>query len=282
MALNNLDKTTIDRAYWLTVHRLAIEKWTTIGLYVVNGFVFAWFFVQFGVYLYTYDQWRQLVAASAAPIYSQQRLDQDIAPLDLAFGNPQVFFLGDDRYNLVVEVSNPNTQWAVQSMKYQFTVNGQKLASQEDFVLPQEHKFLTLLNYRSDAAISRVDSVSDFDYHWRKIRSLPPISWIYTKPPAFQSKRVLIQDNKQVVIPASVSWSVKSGSTIRFPKVTWQVALYGQGQTLLSILSYASENISFLVEQDFQIYVYDQLPHVEKVVVTPVIDLFSGDYPGLR
>ena len=103
-----IDKKLLQRGYWIATHRLAIKKWTSIALYALITFVYLFFFLQFGMYMFRYSEWQQLVAESSRPLYNWQRISAESAPLPVDLGTPILLSLGDGRYDIAVEAYNPH------------------------------------------------------------------------------------------------------------------------------------------------------------------------------
>ena len=279
---SEFDKKMLERGYWIATHRLFLEKWLSVALYVVIGFTYVVFFLQFGIYLFRYNEWGELIARAKEPFYNWEEIDAAYTPKQLEFSNPTVFATGNNRYDLVVEVFNPNEQWALESVSYQFSFNNdERTEVYKTFVLPNEKRYFTVLAFESQEQITNIVDVFDFDYKWQKLVRPPELSWITTAPPVFKPKQIVVNAGKQTVLPASVSWSVQNGSTLNIRTVVWQVALFGGGR-LAGVLEYTAENFPFLSERTFEISVSDSVGRVDTVQVAPLVNIFDPNFSYLR
>ena len=280
-AQREIDQKILERGYWIATHRLSIKKWTMIGLYIVIVFVYLLFFTQFGVYMFRYSDWQELIGTSVRPLYSWQQISTDTAPLEIEVGPPALFSMGDNRYDIVAEVYNPNTQWALESINYSVMAGEREIAEGVTFILPGERKFLTVLGYTSETPLTEIDSFVLSDLSWRNISRLPELSWFYPEPPQFIPRQIVTQQGKQTVIPARVKWSVQNQSTLNIRRVIWQISLYNNDR-LAGIIDYQAEDFPFLGVRDFDIFVTSPLPRIDEVQVDTIIDIFNPDFTYLR
>lgn len=278
----HINKELLERGYWIATHRVALIRWTTIALYVVIGFVYVVFFVQFGVYTFRYTDWDELMKSAIAQRYAWSDLHQKQAPLKLEFGTPYVFPVGDNRYDFAVEVYNPNPQWALESLSYQFLYGeGNLTPVQETFLLPKEQKYLTVFSFVSPTSITSVGEIKGFKYRWKKETRLPPLSWDYIEPPAYTARQIRIENQTQKVIPAHVSWIVQNGSTLNIRSVVWQIGLYS-GSRLVGIASYTTERMAFMEERPIELFVPETGARIDSVTVYPIVNIFDPNFTYLR
>ncbi|MBI4091061.1 MAG: hypothetical protein HY422_03480 [Candidatus Komeilibacteria bacterium] len=278
----HIDRKLLERGYWIATHRISIIRWTTIALYIVIAFVYVVFFVQFGVYTYRFNDWDELMRDSIASQYSWSAIHERQAPLEVEFGQPYVFPVGDSRYDFAVEVYNPNAQWALESLSYQFTYGeGLMTPAQETFVLPKEQKYLTVFSFVSDLPIPSVAEVKEFNYRWKKVSRLPPLAWDYIEPPAYAARQIRIENGVQQVIPAHVSWVVQNASTFNLSSVTWQIGLYS-GTRLAGVASYTTERLTFLEERPIELFLPDTGARIDSVKVYPIVNIFDPNFTYLR
>lgn len=272
-----IDKKMLERGYWLATHRLALKKWTTISLYAVIAIVYAIFFINFGIYMYRYGEWQTLVGQATLPLVDWSVAERS-APISLEFGSPQLFPLGDNRYDMIVEVSNPNSLWGVESFTYQFMLSdGSSSPIRSTYVLPNERKFLTVLGFKAPGPLSGIANFSADGFRWKKVSRQPPLSFIFTELPTYEGRQVIIRDGVQTVLPARVTWAVKNGSTLNLRTVVWQIALYNGGR-LAGVVELTGEKFPFLVERTFEVTIPSIATLVDKVTVTPLVNIFDPDF----
>ncbi len=277
----DLDKKLLERGYWIATHRLALERWTARGLYALIVLMYCIFFIQFGLYIYHLNQWQELVARAITPSVSWKDVHQQLAPLDIEFGTPTVFLSGDQQYDFVVEVYNPNKQWAVESFKYQFEYgNNQTTEAKKSFVLPGERKYITVLGLKSPDPIQGVGNFTASEYRWHKVTHLPPLSWDYTEPPTYTPRQTIVEKGVQSTLLANVHWKVRNASTLNIRTVVWQVA-YLSGGKLSGISEYTRQDFPFLEEKDFTFTVSDFINRVDSVKVYPIVDIFDPNFSYL-
>src|SRR3989344_4341251 len=276
-----IDKSMLERGYWLATHRLTIKRWGSIALYAIIGITYTTFFIQFGLYLFRYSDWNTLVAQAVPPTIDWRVAQANSGPKELQFGQPQLFSLGDNQYVFIVSVENPNRQWSMNSFTFSFVASdGTIVTGDPTYILPEEKKFVSVLGYQMELPISGIAEFEPAESTWLKITRLPPLSWEFTEVPTFHGKRVIVDGNKQVLLPANVTWSAKNSSTLTVKKLVWQIALFG-GDRLVSLSELAAEDFPFLAERHFEVALPSINETVTRVTVTPLVNIFdprSGDF----
>ncbi|MEK7584355.1 MAG: hypothetical protein AAB490_03850 [Patescibacteria group bacterium] len=276
-----LDKSMLERGYWLATHRLVLKKWTSIGLYILIAFSYLYFFVQFGVYMYNYNEWQAIMAQSVATPYTWADIQAANAPLDIEVTEPHLFARGDNRYDAVAQVHNPNEQWGVESFQYVFVFSdGSRTEPIAGYVIPNETKFLTKQGFISQTPLSRITDVELSEVRWKKISRLPVLSWMFTAPPEYLGSQVISDGGVQRQLPPRITWSVRNDSTLSIRTVVWQVALY-TGSQLNSVINYQAENFLFFAERNFEIVLNSATGRVSSVTVNPLVNIFDPGYTYL-
>lgn len=277
----DLDKKMLERGYWIATHRLAIERWTTRALYLFILLMYLIFFVQFGIYMYRLNQWNVLLASSITPLMDWRAIHEQRSPLEVEFGTPLLFASGEGRYDFVVEVYNPNEQWAIESLTYEFVYgDDQRTPAQQTFVLPGERRYITVLGFESAEPITSIASFNASQYRWHKVSHLPPLSWDFTEPPLYTPRQTIVENRIQRVLPASVGWTVRNASTLNIRTVVWQV-VFLSGNSLAGVAEYRREDFPFLEERSFSFSVSDAVGRVDRVKVFPIVNIFDPNFSYL-
>jgi len=98
---------------------------------------------------------------------------QKTKPQNLYFEEPTIIPAGYDKYDLMVKVTNNNDEWAIKNIKYTFIVDGQKLKSQETFILPKSEKYLMYFNVENAQNIQ----LKILNTEWERIKDFSLLSY---------------------------------------------------------------------------------------------------------
>ena len=198
------------------------------------------------------------------------------APLDIEFGPVITLAHGNNKYDVVVEATNPNLDWALQSFAFQFINRGQTIAEPSyDFLLPGETRYIGLLGFESTDLLNNIEAVNRFDLHWAKLRQQVPEVWQFDNDPQYRARQIIQENGRTIQVPASVSWTVSNiyPETIRQPH--WQVQLFASGKPILVISYEGLEDIDYSEQKTYEVAIFDSLTRVDQVEVVPILDIFQ-------
>lgn len=205
-----------------------------------------------------------------------QALHAASAPKDLALSRVVVLPLGNGRYDFTAEVYNPNAEWAIESIDYQFSAKGQAVANGQTSLLPGERRLLTILSYQLSDDLDRPDSVVLSSYKWRKYQLSYSDAWQYNQAPRYRAKQIIGEGVNRTVVPPQVTWTVTNNTGNNFLHTSWQVALY-QGSTLVAVDQMLRDQVPAYEAIPFSLNVFDSGARIDRVEVTPIVDYFNPD-----
>ncbi|NMB47946.1 hypothetical protein GYA13_00685 [Candidatus Kuenenbacteria bacterium] len=162
----------ISLAYWYAENRALIKKAAVFALFFVDlTVVILWgmIFVNYRAGLlndevYLFELPRNLVNNSALI---------NNAPRNLTFDDPIILSAGAEKNNLLVLISNDNSDWAVEELNYTFNVNGQDLETMKAVIPPQTERYLAYFN----APIGNNANLKIISLKWKRIRDYTLISY---------------------------------------------------------------------------------------------------------
>lgn len=186
-------------------------------------------------------------------------------PLDLEIISINKISLGNNKYDLVAKISNPNERW-VNNIEYGFVVDGLALDTWSTFVLPLQEKYLFNFNYYSLNYPNNVE-LKIRTNHWQKVDSENQIlQEIIVGEQEFQSERG----------HSEIKFSVENLSHFNFWQVGWQVVAYGGSYPMAvnyvtadSLLSGQKREISTAWNYDFS--------QPTKIEIVPDINVYDSN-----
>jgi|GEM_PF-6633196 len=227
------------------------------------------------IYLSQYSELSRSMADIWSDQYNWSEVHQKNAPKDIILDRVYLFPRGNNTYDLAVEAYNPNPQWAVASVQYQFTLDNQTVATGLGSLLPGEKRLLTVYGQKSATLLQVPNVVNLFNYRWQKIANWNKDVWIFASPAQFQARRVIDTGRIPAVVPARVTWSATNNTGINLAVVSWQVVLRSGG-TLVYVGEYQTNNIAYREQRDFSLAVNDTISRVDSVEVYPIYDMFGS------
>jgi len=234
MNYEELSKDQLEKGLFVARHRLQLRTAITLLLAALVGVLVLVSANAYYKLLVNAGQLDKLMAAVWQSDQDWATVHRLNAPANIDFGDPIIFPLGDGRYDIVVEATNPNEKWALESFDFQFLSNNVGVASGSSYLMPGERKYVTILGLESNKLITSLDKVNQFNLKWRKVSQPFPNIWEFTQPPKYRARGVISENGQTITVPASVSWSVVNKYTLSVRQVKWQVVLYGGGRAGLA------------------------------------------------
>lgn len=264
--------------YWWVTHKVQVRKVFTLVLGVIAlvlvgyaGFGFLDWFFGSGV------RERSQLAQMTRQVINYASFRERMAPRDLMVGSTSVLNAGEDAYDLVVSVTNPNmTHWV--DFDYQFGSDSPLGSVAHDFILPGGIKYIHQLGAESAARPSSPElQLSNLAWHrvdphvirpdvttWAGIRLQLPITDVVFTPP----------DPSDQLTVSRVTFNVKNDTGFGYRKIGFFVSLMGQagivGVNYVTISDLRPGETRRVDASWFSV-----LPSVSKVEVTPDVNIFD-------
>ena len=133
-------------AYLYTQHKIAIKRGGWFLLFFINLIII----MALGVLFVNYQVGRlneaKLLSQLPQNLVDKASIEKN-KPHNLLIEPVKIIKAADDNYvNLLAKISNPNKQWAINSLKYGFMLDGQLAEAGTTFILPASEKYIILFN----------------------------------------------------------------------------------------------------------------------------------------
>jgi len=273
-----LKPSQIERAYFVLSHRDKLIKIATIvGILVVVA-IYGWLTYSL-VNLISAGSYESM-AANVMPRSDWENYHLQRAPRDLEVKNATFVSIGESRYNLVADLVNPNTNWAVRDLEYHFVVNGENLPVDKAFVNPGEERLLLRTGYQMVLPINSVQVVID-NVGWRRFEDdAPIINWEVTDI-SYNPVRTIETSSGPDTLPAGVSWTARNLSLYNFWEVEFQIAIFS-GDRIVGVNSTRAKDFYSLESRSMDVVWLNNLPRVNNVKIYPLVNwLDENNYKAL-
>ena len=167
---DNVSEKDLKTGYWYVTHRVLLRQLFILLLVAVAGGLI--FYGGMGlVKYYVVDRAeRAAIETDMTKSKLNEKLLAEInTPLQLQVIGTTVLKTGDNSYDLVTEISNPNQQWLARAFDYSFVLaDDEKTNVKTDFALPEQNKFVLYLNYQSEKNITDANILIE-NIQWEKV-----------------------------------------------------------------------------------------------------------------
>jgi len=167
---DNVSEKDLKTGYWYVTHRVLLRQLFILFLVAVAGSLT--FYGAMGLVTY-YVVDRAERAAIQADL-TKSKLNQNLlaeinTPQQIQVLGTTVLKTGDNGYDFVAEITNPNQQWAARAFDYSFLLaDDEKTNVKTDFILPGQNKYALYLNYQSAKNINSANILIE-NIKWEKV-----------------------------------------------------------------------------------------------------------------
>ncbi|MFH1536382.1 MAG: hypothetical protein ABID45_00175 [Patescibacteria group bacterium] len=165
----NMDERQFKLSYFIVSHKKAMIRFGLISLIALDVVLGLFFIVKLVDYLTHIKPTNEIIAnLSVENITFQTK-----PPFSLQIGDVSVLEAGEDQYDILASVNNPNEKWAIESFSYNFSGSGFETQIVNSFIMPGERKNLIQTGiYNTDAGSNPKIVLSDIK--WKKVKEEVP------------------------------------------------------------------------------------------------------------
>lgn len=275
----------------ITIKKLTIGLWLVehrrIIITIFYGFIAAiailtwgYFLLSFGGYLIFGMRNDQNIISE---IISGAAIDHSVvinqSPKNLRFGNVKTIKLDDNKYDFTVEVTNINEQhWGV--FDYYFISNGNEIGHAEEFILPNESKYLYLLGEELGRQPSGVE-VKIENLRWNRIDKSKYPDW-----DQFYEDHMRFEISDEEFIPESQSelsekiglnvlkFKIKNDTAYSYWEPVFSIRLMSRS-TIIGVQKIVVNNLTSGETRDVEITWPGELSKVGEILVVPEINIID-------
>lgn len=278
--------TELQASSWVVRHRAQFHRAIVLGL--VGVAVGLWAYTLWGLVDYFLLSWNTAEAQRAAimnDLVDYRAFRQRNAPRPLSFGAIQVFDLGGGRYDLAVEVVNPNERFQVRELRYAFRFAGDQQPTdttdavdtvdwQTTFLLPGQRKYLAALGVERPGGVAgaqlEIDAVN-----WLRVDNYPALALdrlaLTIGKPAFA---VPLTASGSAPALAETSFTVTNASAYSFWQNRFIILLY-RGNQLAALTTLTENGLESGETRTVTVRWYQKVGTPTKIEVLPDVNILD-------
>ncbi len=265
--VNPISDKDIERSLWYIRNKGKIKKVIVLILIITIFGLFVFSIFSFVKILVTdsYDKDQSFATIDFSGIRERNKAS------DLVFVSKDYVSLGDNKYDFLATVYNPNKEHVVYDISYRFIYNGISTKELHSFLRPEETKVLMDFNIKSE------DNIDSFEFEivqvsWKKINQLD------MKDLSYDNFSIENQQNNFLNSDISkrnwVEFDVKNYSPYNFKKVIFNVIVY-LGDKVIAINQLEEKNIYSGETRHLESSWFYKIPSYVSVVIVPEINIFD-------
>ncbi|MBU1036581.1 hypothetical protein KKF32_00920 [Patescibacteria group bacterium] len=266
--IHDVSEKKIKLGYWLIVNKKKFKAALIILLLLWSVLTVGYGIYGFIAHFVELPKISQDIASMQSGTVDFETFQQKHAPESLKISEPTVIYTGNNRYDVFAQIENPNDDYAVNKIIYQFESGEFTTPTSTIFLFPRQKTFLMSLANFSNRRLSQMN-LKIHTLKWQKIKlaaNFPKLNFEVSKVDFHQGD--------------SRSWATFSATNetiYNFREVQWQAILYS-GQGIIGVNQIRLDDFVGGQTREITISWFERLPRISKVEVLPVVNL--GD-PGI-
>lgn len=259
-------------AYWYLTHKNLLKKIFLFFCFLVFLSLIGYSIYGFISHFATSNEFDEVISGINKNVINFKLYKIKIQPAPLIVKTANIIKNQENNFDLVVEVENPNNRWFIKKITYQFNIGSVSTPIFEDFILPNQKKFLLALNQALPTLISS-PLLKIHNLKYQRVRS----------PLDVELSDFLLDDIKFVPAGASslglprVKFQATNNSLYNFWEVPLKIILYNRstpiGVNITSLVQFRSEEI-----RSVEFVWFEEIPyHITNVLVAPDVNLFAEE-----
>ncbi len=261
-------------SFWYVRNKALLYRLTLILLVVINFGFLAFGGWKWGVYLWGIEDYRRLERNLTASI-NYTGIHPHFGAQAVQVLNTQVFSSGENKFNVVAEMVNPNKQFLVK-FNYYFVVNDKKTSAQAGFLLPGETRPVAELGLTDGLGATPSIVLENIKYERINNRLTPdPLSWQAYRLNFQVSDFVFLKSLAQEGNNAdAIQFKLTNGSPYSYVVPDFYVALL-QNDQMVGILPLHLDSINSLETKSIDLRSLLPGLSVSAISVYPLINVYD-------
>lgn len=255
--------------YWWLTHQEIFKKFIKIAVGAIAGIFWLITFYQLAIYIIGLPQDRELPLSIVntnidfASFFAKHKLEP------LIFSEPQVIYSGNNLYDIVASVSNPNLDRGVKNFEYRFISGDFISATQTAVILPGQKIYLLVLANQSNIRLNNA-SLEIIKTVWQGLTERRNLSQSLVGTSDIET------DRQSESGRYSITFTATNNSTCNFWQADFEVILWNQ-QKIVGINKTSIESFISGEQREITISWFEPLPRVDRVEIVPIIDVYHAD-----
>lgn len=270
---------TLETGLWLTKNRGVFKTILILFLLIISISAWLYTFYGFGNYLiFGMNADSQMARAIAQSTGVSQAYLNQFLPQNIIL-SPAGFLTNNNKYDLYIQVSNPNTQWWGNIVYCFQRLDGEQSCG-KTFILPGEKKYIVSLAQSFNAEPNDLK----FSYtisHWNKINKHNISNWS-----SYQTSHLNLVVSNQTFTPASTNsvsekigfnslgFTVTNNSAYSYWQMPLTIVLMNNGK-IVYLDRYLADNLTSQENRNIQITWPGAIGDITSVSILPDVNILD-------
>ncbi|MDD4606905.1 MAG: hypothetical protein PHS07_00990 [Patescibacteria group bacterium] len=262
-------------AYWLSTNAEKIKKIAKAIFIFLDGVLILYLLITIIILLVSIPNYKDTLVNLSQNYINFELWKQRNHPQDLKTTGFQVVeYAGQGECDLIAQVENLNSKWAVKSFDYRFIYQGGVTQYQQGFILPQEKKIVAIFNHRFQAKIIN-PQLEITNIIWQRIDNQKSLWQIKSSDFIIDDIEYLNNKSVENLDISRVKFSLRNNTLYGFYDLEIKVILYQSGR-VVGINSLTVSQLMSGEKKNLEMAFNENLPLVVQVVVQPEVNILDS------
>jgi len=267
--IDDVSEDQLKFGYWVLTHKDKLKQWLKIFLICLGSIFWLITIYNLVIYIVQLPQDAQIMQGIAYQAIDFKSFATKNKPLPLQISEPQLIYTGNNHYDFVAPIINPNLNRGVVKLVYQFTAGSYTTPTATVVILPSEHNYLLSLGNVSQTRLNNV-SLKIITTTWESVLH----KMNYPQPVVEITDLAGFADDK--LSRFAVDFQAKNLSVDNFWDADFNIVLFSDdrivGANRITLAQFLSGET-----RAAEVNWYDPLPRISKVEAVPMIDVYDLD-----
>lgn len=265
--IDDLSEKGLKWGYWYITHKQQVKKIFTGSLILLCAII--WIKPVYGliVYLAQIPQDNRIMAGLSRNILDFPGYIEKTKPKEISILMPQVIYTGDNNYDFVAQVTNPNESRGIAELTYQFVSGNFYSPTDTISFLPNQTVYLMSLANESKTRLAE-PSLKIINLRWQGIH-----------------ERISLEDNPIKITDQEfgetaegsrfrVGFTAANVSLDNYWEVDFQAVLFA-GAKIVGVNRITLERFVSGDSRPVELSWFERLPRVSQIEIVPVVDVYD-------
>ncbi len=274
----DLSDQQLKAGYWYVTHREWLRQILIRGLILFNLVFWGWSaYLWIYYYFIDFESHENMMRQYTRTYVNYETYKQKHSPVPLENQGIVFFETSKNRYDIMAKLVNPNSEWMA-LIRYTYDLGDSELERTvfEDFILPEDHKYLMWLGVESEKKIGR-PTLEILSLDWRRVHDYASTEKEYFQidivdPVYFPPKEIGFGGELPV---SELNFTVVNRSNFNFGEMGYAIVLYA-GTKPVGVSYLFTDGLNSFQSEEYKVRWFHRMPSVSRVEVKPDVNILDS------
>ncbi len=261
-------------SFWYARNTLFFYQLIVGFLSIVIAIAWGYTLIKFGAYLLNIPKEKQLIV-SLKNFANYQKINTNLAAQALSVDSTAVFPGGVNKYDIIAQVSNPNSRFLVK-FDYYFIVDGQNSPTQSGFLLPGQSSLFGFFGFTPNAPSESQILLTNIVWERISSKKVPNLnSWQNTRLDFIVDKFAFTHpENVDAASAQAINFTFTNNTAYSYKAANFYAGLY-LNDGLVGVIPFQVDNFASQETRNIDLRSFVDNLSVDSARVFPAINIYD-------